>query len=81
MLTSVRTSRVSVKNHPPLRGSSSASVMCKSIEVVLELVARFTFHDVLGELVVDKREPEDGTPNERRVGAIKRLLEHARWAV
>ena len=55
--------------------------MCKSIEVVLELVARFTVHNVLGELVVDTREPEDGTPNERRLGAIKRLLEHTRWAV
>ena len=39
--------------------------MCKSIEVVLELVARFTVHNVLGELVVDTCEPE----MERRMSA------------
>ena len=49
--------------------------------MVLEFVARFTVHNVLGELVVNTREPENGTPNERRVGAIKRLLEQSGWAV
>ena len=29
-------------NHPPLKGSSSASVLCVYIEVMLEFVARFT---------------------------------------
>ena len=33
------------------------------------------------ELVVHTHEPENGTPNERRVGAIKRLLEQTGWAV
>ena len=49
--------------------------------MVLEFVARFIIYNVLGELVVDTREPENGKPNERRVGAIKRLLEQTRWAV
>ena len=35
-------------NHPPLKGSSSASVLCVYIEVMLEFVARFAVHNVLG---------------------------------
>ena len=66
---------VSGINRPPPRGSSSASVFCVYVEVILEFVARSTVHNVLGELVVRTREPENGTPNESRVGTIKRLVE------
>ena len=51
------------------------------MEVMLEFVAIFTVHNVLGELAVDTCEPENGTPNERMVGAIKRLLEQTGWTV
>ena len=46
-----------------------------------EFVAGFIIHNVLGELVVERREPENGTPSERRVDAIKRLLEQTGWVV
>ena len=41
--------------------------------MMLEFVARFTVHNVLGELVVDTREPENGTQYKAHVLCILEL--------